>query len=196
MALSEKKIAIAELYLINSLGIEKSLKGRGVRIQAVKEIDPTLKRPDQYAYKLWNEMEFIKYLSSRRSELLADSFNLAEKIKFLDKRFEESLGMRERRLVGKSSDDYFFYSNKDFFPDSGDAKNYYGILERVLGGEVSAKVKDDEIREQERLMEIRKQNKINNSIAKEKLEIEKNKNKENKEDNSDNLAIARQKYKI
>jgi hypothetical protein len=135
--LTEKKIDIAEEYLRN----------RGNRVEAIKEIDPTIKKPAAYAYKLFREPEFQEYLTMRRSEILKDSgIDLVELVKGVSNRLRESIGIDARRLVNYDKElSRFVYSEEDLHPDSKDAKNYFDILERVLGPEISSKASLDSV---------------------------------------------------
>lgn len=128
MALSEKKIDIAECYL--------SMKGKNLS-QAVKEIDPTIKAPGSYAWKLLREIEFKEYLASRRKEILMDcGLDTITVVKGLTKNFYESLGLMERIVLGHGKNG--FIETKGMYPDSTSAKNYWSILKDILGSEISA----------------------------------------------------------
>lgn len=137
MALTEKKLEILDEYLKNKCAS---------RVEAVRTIDPTIKNPKVYAYKLFNEPEFKDELSNRRRELLMQSsIDVQLVVKALSKEFYGSLGLIERTVLahGKNGFDTIFgkYSN------STDAKNYWNILRDILGLEVSAVLAAEDVKD-------------------------------------------------
>ena len=163
--LTEKKIDIAEAYLRN----------RGKRVEAIKEIDPLIKKPAAYAYKLFREPEFQEYLMVRRSEILKESgIDLIELVRGVSGRLRESIGLDPRRLVNYDKEvGRFVYSNEDMHPDSKDAKNYFDILERVLGPEISSKASQESITEAKKHELKEDELTYKKKIEVEKLKIEK-----------------------
>ncbi|MCQ9627803.1 hypothetical protein HS141_12805 [Cetobacterium somerae] len=167
IALSEKKILIIEEYLKNPKD----------KTSAVKAIDPSIKSPGAYAWKLFNEIEVKEYLVKRRLELLKESaITLQDIVKGASQGLKQSLGLEERVLCSVSKGE-FVYSESGIHPDSGDAKNYYMILERVLGGEISGAIASKELQEDKKLLlqenESRVKIKIdNNNLESKKIDLE------------------------
>lgn len=167
IALSEKKILIIEEYLKNPKD----------KTSAVKAIDPSIKSPGAYAWKLFNEIEVKEYLVKRRLELLKESaITLQDIVKGASQGLKQSLGLEERVLCSVSKGK-FVYSKSGIHPDSGDAKNYYMILERVLGGEISGAIASKELQEDKKLLlqenESRVKIKIdNNNLESKKIDLE------------------------
>lgn len=167
IALSEKKILIIEEYLRNPKD----------RTSAVKAIDPSIKSPSAYAWKLFNEIEVKEYLVKRRLELLKESaITLKEIVKGASKGLKQSLGLEERVLCSVSKGG-FIYSDSGIHPDSGDAKNYYMILERVLGGEISGAIASKELQDDKKLLMQENESKIkikldNNTLESKKIDLD------------------------
>lgn len=163
MSLSEKKILIIEEYLRNPKD----------KTSAIKAIDPSIKSPSAYAWKLFNEIEVKEYLVKRRLELLKESaITLKDIVKGASQGLKQSLGLEERVLCSVSKGE-FIYSESGIHPDSGDAKNYYMILERVLGGEISGAIATKEIQEDKKLLNQDNESKLKIQIDKNNLESKK-----------------------
>lgn len=163
MSLSEKKILIIEEYLRNPKD----------KTSAIKAIDPSIKSPSAYAWKLFNEIEVKEYLVKRRLELLKESaIILKDIVKGASQGLKQSLGLEERVLCSVSKGE-FIYSESGIHPDSGDAKNYYMILERVLGGEISGAIATKEIQEDKKLLNQDNESKVKIQIDKNNLESKK-----------------------
>ncbi|MEG0235501.1 MAG: hypothetical protein RR523_01715 [Cetobacterium sp.] len=183
IALTEKKILIIEEYLRNPKD----------KTTAVKTIDPSIKNPSAYAWKLFNEIEVKEYLVKRRLELLKESSITPEElVKGVSIGLKQSLGL-EKRKVYSFGKEGLIYSNEDIHPDSIDAKNYYSILERVLGSEISGVLAQKEIQEEHKRLLKDKESTIKTTFGKEtiklkneKLEKELGKGKD-KEENGDVL---------
>lgn len=167
IALSEKKILMIEEYLRNPKD----------RTSAVKAIDPSIKCPSAYAWKLFNEIEVKEYLVKRRLELLKESaITLKEIVKGASKGLKQSLGLEERVLCSVSKGE-FVYSDSGIHPDSGDAKNYYTILERVLGAEISGAIASKELQDDKKLLMQENESKIkikidNNTLESRKIDLD------------------------
>lgn len=163
IALTEKKILIIEEYLRNPRS----------KTIAIKEIDPSIKNPSAYAWKLFNEIEVKEYIYARRLELLKESSITAKEIiKGVSQGLKQSLGLEERVLCSVSKGE-FVYSESGLHPDSGDAKNYYLILERILGGEISGAIASKELQEEKKMLVQDKESKLKIMIDKENLEVKK-----------------------
>ncbi|MGL5593431.1 MAG: hypothetical protein ACRDDH_05800, partial [Cetobacterium sp.] len=147
------------------------------RTSAVKAIDPSIKSPSAYAWKLFNEIEVKEYLVKRRLELLKESaITLKEIVKGASKGLKQSLGLEERVLCSVSKGE-FIYSDSGIHPDSGDAKNYYMILERVLGGEISGAIASKELQDDKKLLMQENESKIkikldNNTLESKKIDLD------------------------
>ena len=167
IALTEKKILIIEEYLRNPKD----------RTSAVKAIDPSIKSPSAYAWKLFNEIEVKEYLVKRRLELLKESaITLKEIVKGASRGLKQSLGLEKRVLCSVSKGE-FIYSDSGIHPDSGDAKNYYMILERVLGGEISGAIASKELQDDKKLLMQENESKIkikldNNTLESKKIDLD------------------------
>ncbi len=183
LALSEKKILIVEAYLRNPKD----------KTTAVREVDPSIKNPSAYAWKLFNEPEVKEYLVTRRLELLKESAITPEElVRGTSKGLKQSLGL-EKRKVYSFGKEGLIYSNEDIHPDSIDAKNYYSILERVLGSEISGVLAQKNIQEERKMRLKVKESTLKTTLGKEtiklkneKLEKELGKDKD-KEGNGDVL---------
>lgn len=163
IALSEKKILIIEEYLKNPKD----------KTSAVKAIDPSIKSPGAYAWKLFNEIEVKEYLVKRRLELLKESaITLQDIVKGASQGLKQSLGLEERVLCSVSKGE-FVYSESGIHPDSGDAKNYYMILERVLGGEISGAIASKELQEDKKLLLQENESRVKIKIDSNNLESRK-----------------------
>lgn len=157
IALTEKKILIVEAYLRNPKD----------KTTAVKEIDPSIKSPSAYAWKLFNELEVKEYLVARRLELLKESaITTKELVKGVSTGLRQSLGLEERVVF----DGIKLLSN-GIYPDSGDAKNYYSILERILGSEISGALAQKDLLEERKLLLKSKDTDTKTTVGKENLRL-------------------------
>lgn len=137
MALTEKKIEIIEAYL----AIKCRNKGA-----AVKTIDPTIKNPNAYAWKIFNDTEVKAYLWKRRKEILLESgLDMEIVTKALTKNLYGSLGLMERTVLAHGKNGFDTITGK--YEDSGSVKNYWGILKDIFGSEISGILAEEEIRE-------------------------------------------------
>lgn len=168
IALTEKKIMIIEEYLRNPKD----------KTSAVKEIDPSIKNPSAYAWKLFNELEVKEYLLTRRLELLKESaITTKELVKGVSTGLRQSLGLQER-VVFSFTKDGMEYSDSGIHPDSGDAKNYYSILERILGSEISGALAQKDLQEERKLLLKSKDINVKTTVGKENLRLKNEKLKE------------------
>lgn len=142
IALTEKKILIIEEYL----------KKPKDKTTAVRTIDPSIKNPSSYAWKLFNELEVKEYLVARRLELLKESaITQRELVIGTSLALKQSLGLIPRSVYSFGKDG-LVYSDEGIHPDSTDAKNYYSILERIFGSEISGLLAQKEIQEERKIL--------------------------------------------
>ena len=181
LALTEKKLEILDKYLENKCTS---------RIEAIKAIDPTIKNPKVYAYKLFNEPDFKEELTKRRRELLKQSsIDTQIIVKALTKELYGSLGIIDRTVLahGKNGFDTIYgkYSN------STDAKNYWGIMRDILGPEVSTVLAMEDIKESKNYA-LREES---FKLEKQKIKLENEKLKrENKPVQETNITDVRKKH--
>ncbi|MGL5902862.1 MAG: hypothetical protein ACRCZO_09270 [Cetobacterium sp.] len=168
IALTEKKILIVEAYLRNPKD----------KTSAVKEIDPSIKSAASYAWKLFNEPEVKEYLVTRRLELLKESAITPEElVNGASIALKQSLGLADRKVYSFGKDG-IIYSESGIHPDSSDAKNYYSILERVLGSEISGVLAQKEIQEERKMQLKVKESSIKTTLGKENLTLKNEKLKD------------------
>ncbi|MGL4954496.1 MAG: hypothetical protein ACRC4Y_03340, partial [Cetobacterium sp.] len=168
ISLTEKKIMIIEEYLKNPKD----------KTSAVKEIDPSIKNPSAYAWKLFNELEVKEYLTARRLELLKESaLTTKELVQGASLALKQSLGLEER-VIFSFGKDGISYSESGIHPDSADAKNYYSILERVLGSEISGVLAQKELLEERNMILKSKESSIKTTLGKENLTLKNEKLKD------------------
>lgn len=161
IALTEKKILIVEAYLRNP----KS------KASAVEEIDPSIKNPASYAWKLFNEQEVKEYLVTRRLELLKESAITPEElVNGASIALKQSLGLADRKVYSFGKDG-IIYSESGIHPDSSDAKNYYSILERVLGSEMSGLLAQKELQEDRKMILKTKESTIKTTLGKDTIKL-------------------------
>lgn len=161
IALTEKKILIVEAYLRNPKD----------KTSAVKEIDPSIKSAASYAWKLFNEPEVKEYLVTRRLELLKESAITPEElVNGASIALKQSLGLADRKVYSFGKDG-IIYSESGIHPDSSDAKNYYSILERVLGSEISGVLAQKEIQEERKMQLKVKESTIKTTVGKQNLTL-------------------------
>ncbi|MGL4934980.1 MAG: hypothetical protein ACRC51_05850 [Cetobacterium sp.] len=181
MALTEKKLEILDEYLKN-----KCVS----RIEAVKAIDPTIKNPKVYAYKLFNESEFKDELAKRRRELLMhSSIDTQIVVKALSKELYGSLGLIDRTVLAHGKNGFDTIHGK--YSDSTAAKNYWGIIKDILGPEVSTVLAMEDVKESKNYTLREESFKLEKQKA--KLENEKLKN-ENKPVQETNITDVRKKH--
>ena len=136
MALTEKKLEILDEYLKNKCTS---------RVEAIKAIDPTIKNPKVYAYKLFNEPDFKEELAKRRRELLKQSsIDTQIVVKALTKELYGSLGIIDRTVLAHGKNGFDTIHGK--YSNSADAKNYWGIMRDILGPEVSTVLAMEDIK--------------------------------------------------
>ncbi|MGL5229985.1 MAG: hypothetical protein ACRC8F_04100 [Cetobacterium sp.] len=127
MALTQKQQEILEEYLrIKCVS----------RVQAIKNLYPAMKRPDNYATKIFNNPEFRDELHRRRGELLNESMtDLTIIVKALNKNLLGSLGVVKRTVLAHGKNG--FDKIEGMFQDSREVKDYYGVLKDILGPQIS-----------------------------------------------------------
>lgn len=156
IALTEKKIEIIEEYLKNKASDKTS---------AVRAIDPKIKNPSAYAWKLFREIEVQEYLLQRREELLMQSCITPEEIiQGVTIGLKGALGFQERVITAITKDG--LVSDRGVYPDAQEAKNYYTILERMLGGEISPTVKAKQLLEEKKYKLKEKESDVKTTIDK------------------------------
>ena len=161
IALTEKKILIVEAYLRNPKD----------KTSAVKEIDPSIKSAASYAWKLFNEPEVKEYLVTRRLELLKESAITPEElVTGASIALKQSLGLADRKVYsfGKGG---IIYCESGIHPDSRDAQNYYSILERVLGSEISGLLAQKELQEDRKMILKTKESTIKTTLGKDAIKL-------------------------
>lgn len=159
LALAEKKIEIIEVYFKN---------GCRSKIDAIKEIDPTIKQPKAYAWKLFNEPEVKAYIAAKRREMLKESgLDLAVVTKGLTRNLYGSLGIIKRTVLAHGKNGFDTITGNH--PDSIDTKNYWGVLRDILGSELSTVLAMEDVKESKDY-EIREENL---KLDKQKLILEK-----------------------
>ena len=126
--------------------MDEYLKNKCVsRVDAIRAIDPTIKNPKSYAHKLFREPDFQEELSKRRKELLkASAIDVEIVVKALSKELYGSLGLIDRTVLAHGKNGFDTIVGR--YSDSSDAKNYWGIIKDILGGEVSTIVSSEDIK--------------------------------------------------
>ncbi|SJZ95390.1 hypothetical protein SAMN02745174_02058 [Cetobacterium ceti] len=177
IALTEKKIEIIEEYLRNK-ALDKT--------SAVRAIDPKIKNPSSYAWKLFREIEVQEYLLRRREELLMESCITPEEIiKGVTIGLKGALGFQERTITAITKDG--FVSDKGVYPDAMEAKNYYSILEKMLGPEISPALQGKQLLEEKKYKLKEKESAVKTSIEKGIKELKLKKLKEGTKSEGDEL---------
>ena len=162
------------------------------KVQAVKNLYPAMKRPDNYANKVFRNPDFKEELYKRRAELLMESMtDMSLVVKALAKEFYGSLGLIDRTIHAHNVKKGGFDTAFGKYSDSADAKNYWGIMRDILGPEVSTVLAMEDIKESKNYA-LREES---FKLEKQKIKLENEKLKrENKPVQETNITDVRKKH--
>ncbi len=126
--MKKQEMEIADIY------IENLFKNKIDDLPAaIKEVQPTLKRLSDKAWRLRQNPDFAIYITTKIKEHTSKDLELASLMKGTADRLKEALGIKERVLIGESSkNSEFFFSDPVLSPNSKEAKDYLEVYEKLV----------------------------------------------------------------